>query len=105
MEINFQNIIGIITVCINLLIGAGAIITNIIISSRTIRANKDINRENAGKNRIIYGIEIQTITEGDTKSIKRINEMLNSGNYTILSSFQNMSNYSERVYTLGKVSP
>jgi len=100
---NMENIIGIITVCINLLIGGGAIITNIIIASRTIKANKEIAKENAGKNRVIYSIEEVEIDATSPKSKIGLNEKLNSGNYAILTTYTFHGNHNIRIYSLGKI--
>ncbi len=90
---------------LTILVGIGSILANLIIASRTIYANKQIAKENAGKNRIIYSIEIKAATEGNDASKNKINEMLNTGNYTVLASYQNIGNRSETIYTLGKITP
>lgn len=100
--------VQIIAVIVTLLIGGLSILVNL----KSIKTNKDIAKENrdileknAGKHRITYSIEEITASEGHPSSYKMLNEKLNTGDYAILGSFQNRSNSSERIYTLGKIKP
>lgn len=100
-----MQITAIVLGSLTIIVGIGSIIANLIIASRTIAANKQIAKDNAGKNRIIYGIAIERVEEGNETSKRAINDKLNTGNYTILSSFQDIGRYTQTVYTLGKIHP
>ena len=82
------------------IISAITIIVNGLISYNTIRINRDIQRENAGKNRIIYGVEVMSADDKSGLKIK-----LDSGNYTILNAYANPGSFSNTVVVLGKINP
>lgn len=94
-----QSWISIVTVIVNI----SAILVNIYISNRTTNANRQINEENAGKNRVIYETEQMDISR-DNKTLKeKLNGMLNSGNYTILTAFVDLGNTTQTRFILGKI--
>ncbi len=99
-----ENWIGIGTIFFNLLIGTVAII-NISISNKTIKANKELNKENIGKNRVIYATEQMDAGNNDKAMINKLNGMLNSGNYTVLSAFVNLGNTGQTRFVIGKIKP
>ncbi len=96
-----QSWVGIVTVIVNIL----AILANIYISSRTINANRQINEENAGKNRVIYETDQMDISKENVVMNKKLSDMLGSGNYTILTAFVDMGNLSQTRFILGKIKP
>ena len=85
------------------LVSSGAIFINIRISNRTMRTNREIARENAGKNRVIYEVEEVIIGGNLEGNFKLLNEKLNSGKYTILNVSIDLGNTSQRIYSLGKI--
>ena len=86
-----------------ILVGLGSIIANILIAHRTIRTNKEIAKENAGKNRVVYSTEQKDVGANDRALKEELNQMLNSGNYTILSAFVNLGNTTQTRFVLGKI--
>ncbi len=90
---------------LTILVGAGSIIANICIASRTINTNKEIAQENAGKNRVVYETEQIDIGKDNKVANKQLNDMLNSGNYTVLSAFVDIGNTSQTRFILGKIKP
>jgi len=95
-------------VVINITISIVTILVAYKISKHTIDANRKINEdnlkvnaENAGKNRIIYGVE-QIETPSGAKMLKK---KLATGNYTVLNSFSNPSCWSSVIVVLGKINP
>lgn len=67
--------------------------------------NLKINKENAGKNRVIYAVE-QLDIEGNSKEFdEKLNKRLNDGNFTILAAFVNDENRRQTRYVLGKIKP
>ena len=95
------SLIGIVTVLVNIL----AIIVNSHISNKTINANRQINEENAGKNRVIYAMEQKDIGTGNEALKKEFNTMLNSGHYTVLSAFVDLGCTTQTRFILGKIKP
>ena len=94
MEISLQNIIGILTV-----------FANVGIAYKAISTNRQIVKENAGKNRVVYETEQMDISK-DNKTLKeRLKNMLNSGNYTVLSAFVDLGNTTQTRFILGKIKP
>jgi len=85
------------------IISAITIIVNGLISYNTIRINRDIQRENAGKNRIIYNTEEYSVDAGRNNA--ELDKKLSSGNYTILNVSVNPSVWSGRIITIGKINP
>lgn len=61
------------------------------IAAWSIITNRQIEQENAGKNRIIHSIEEIIISPESNSSLDRLNEKLNSGNYTVMNIIQNSS--------------
>jgi hypothetical protein len=96
-----QNWVGILTVIVNIL----AILVNIYISNKTINANRKINEENAGKNRVIYETEQMDITKDNRILKEQLKTMLNSGNYTVLTAFVDLGNTTQTRFILGKIRP
>lgn len=90
---------------LTILIGVGSILANIFIAHRTIKTNKEIAKENAGKNRVVYGTEQKDVGANDRMLKEELNSMLNSGNYTILSAFVNLGNTTQTRFVLGKINP
>lgn len=100
-----DKMIGLAPILVNLVITLITILITHEISKHTINTNRKLNEENAGKNRAIYETEQMNISP-DNKTLKeKLNNMLNSGNYTILSAFVNSGNFSETRFILGKIKP
>ena len=95
--IYYGTIISVITILVNLLISLRTIHTNREIQ----KENAKINAENAGKNRIIYGVEVMRENDKSNLKIK-----LESGNYTILNAYAEPAALtSNTVVVLGKIKP
>lgn len=100
-----MNTYSIIFSSLSILVGVGSIIANLCIASRTISTNKEIAKENAGKNRVIYSIEEVEIDASDSKRKIGLDKKLSSGDYTILTTYTFPGNQNLRVYSLGKIKP
>ena len=61
--------------------------------------NLKVNEQNAGKNRIIYEVEVMHAGDKDLKT------KLDSGKYTILTAYANPGSWSNTVVVLGKINP
>ena len=86
-----------------IIIGIITVLANIGITAWSIKTNRQIEQENAGKNRIVYSMEEVMISPNSKSSLDKLNEKLNSGNYTVMNVIQNSSNTSQRIYTLCKI--
>jgi len=100
-----ENLVKFSPVFINLIISLVSILATLEISKHTTNTNRKLNEdniktnaENAGKNRIIYGVEV--LNSGD---IKNIQEKLDSGNYTVLNAYANPSSWGNTIIILGKI--
>lgn len=107
-----DKMIGFAPILINFVITLISILATYEISKYTINANRKlneentkINAENAGKNRVIYETEQMNISQDNKMLKEKLSNMLNSGNYTILSAFVNLGNTTETRFILGKVKP
>ena len=105
---NIEDWVRLSPIFVNILVSLASILVTNEISKRTIDANQKlnqenvkINKENVGKNRVIYSVEEACVDGLD--SLKRLNEKLNSENYTILMVSTNLGNTSQRIYSLGKI--
>ncbi len=58
---------------VTIIVAIGSIITNIC-----------IERYNAGKNRVIYGIKMESFQENNKKEVGAFNDLLSKGEYAIL---------------------
>ena len=67
----------------------------------TVIANYLIAHYNVGKNRIIY--EIEEIRVQSHSDFKTLNDKLNIGKHTLLNTYQDVRNYANTIYVLGKV--
>ena len=75
----------------------------VIISVLSIVVNFIIYKLNAGKNRVIYEIEEITVRTDIRDGFKAVNEKLNTGQYTILSTYKEIGETPNRLYCLGKI--
>lgn len=91
-------LISIITIFVNAALSWYTINTNRKLNAENVKTNA----ENAGKNRVIYGVEEMTVTES-AESLKKLNDKLNLENYAILAVSTNRGNFSQRIYSLGKI--
>lgn len=87
------------------LIALGIAIYQIHEGRRLNAENLKTNKENAGKNRVIYAVEQLDIARDSRAFDETLNKMLNSGNFTILAAFVNAGNTSQTRYVLGKIKP
>lgn len=80
-------------------------VISILVGVITVIANIWIARYNAGKNRIIYGTEVATISMDRKQSIEELNGKLSAGEYAILTTIQDKADgYSQTFkYILGKI--
>jgi hypothetical protein len=86
-----------------IIIGVLSVMANIVITIWSIKTNRQIEVENAGKNRIIYAMEEVNIDKSRGNPFAELNTKLNSGNYTVMNILQDLSNTSKRIYTLAKI--
>jgi len=105
---NIEDLVKLSPILVNIIVSFVSILATHEISKHTINNNRKLNEENAkinavnvGKNRIIYGVEEMIIDSSD--SLKKLNEKLNSESYAILAVSTNLSNFSQRIYSLGKI--
>lgn len=88
---------------IGAIIGILTVIVNAFIAIWSIKTNRQIEKENAGKNRIVYSMEEVMISPDSKRSFGELNEKLNSGSYAVMNVIQNSGNNSQRIYTLCKI--
>ena len=84
----------------------GTVIFNvlaIIIGIITIIVNIRIAKYNAGKNRIIYETEEMPVHKDRKDAFKELNDKLNTQKYTVLTVYQDKSNFSISRYVLCKI--
>ncbi len=103
-----EDLIKLSPILVNIVVSLVSILATHEISKHTINANRKLNEENSkinaenvGKNRVIYGVEEMIIDSPN--SLKQLNEKLNSESYAILAVSTNLSNFSQRTYSLGKI--
>lgn len=105
-----EKLVSVTPILVNCLVSIISIIIGALISKHTIDTNKKLNVENAkinaanaGKNRIIYGVEEIPARTYRPADYDPLNKKLSSGNYTILSVIQDSGNNSQRLFMLGKI--
>lgn len=100
-----EKLISVTPVLINFVVTLISILATYEISKKTISENRKINDENAGKNRIIYGVESIPVSSDLTSPIEVLNQKLSSGNYTVINSHQDERNHRIYRYIIGKITP
>lgn len=75
------------------------ILVNLFISLRTIHTNREIQKENAGKNRTIYDVVVLGTGSANLKIL------LDTGNYTILNAYGDPANCNDTIIILGRIRP
>ena len=92
---------------IGAIIGILTVIANAFIAAWSIKTNRQIAQENAGKNRAIYGVERinfrDDITAHREEDSKLIRNKLNSGKYTILHFLPHPNDVVNSIIILGKI--
>lgn len=95
------------TIYYGAIISALTILVNLFISIRTIHINKEIQKENAGKNRTIYGIQLENINkivpDPDLNGVDKLNKILSTGDFSIITAYE-IGNKIEGI-VLGKIKP
>lgn len=84
---------------LTILIGIGTICVGI----WSVVTNRQIAKENAGKHRVIYGVEEVPVGKDDAKTLDNLNEKLSSEKYTILNTHQDIGNTKMYKYVLGRI--